>query len=121
MKIYIISSVPAQIPYLGKLFFLEIYAKMLSANQIAEFSNQLFLQDKLMKDPHFLHVDTNLQKIKVDQKFWLHMIKIGSGQSGFGTLKLQAARNPQKRKGDRTFFEWASVWSWDSKIDCISK
>ena len=66
MKIYIISCIPSQIPYLGKMFFLEIYAKMLSANQIAGFSNQLFLQNKLMKDPHFLHVDTNLQKIKVD-------------------------------------------------------
>ena len=41
---------------------------MFSVNQIAGFFNQLFLQNKLMKQPHFLHVDTNSQKSKVDQK-----------------------------------------------------
>ena len=40
---------------------------MLSANQIAGFLNQLFLQIKLMKQPHFFHVDVNSQKLKVDQ------------------------------------------------------
>ena len=39
--------------------------KMLSVNQISEFSNQLFLQNKSMKQP-FLHVDTNSDKLKVD-------------------------------------------------------
>ena len=39
---------------------------MLSANQIAGFLNQLLLQNKLMKQPNFFHVDTNLQKLKVD-------------------------------------------------------
>ena len=38
---------------------------MLSANQIAGVLNQLFLQNKLMKQPH---VDTNSQKLKVDGK-----------------------------------------------------
>ena len=42
---------------------------MLSANQIAGFLNQLFFQNKSMKEPHFLHVDTNSQKLKVDRKF----------------------------------------------------
>ena len=42
---------------------------MLSADQIATFLNQPFLENKLMKQPHFLHVDTNSQKLKVDQKF----------------------------------------------------
>ena len=40
----------------------EIETKKLSVNQIRGFSNQLFLQ----KQPHFLHVDTNSQKLKVD-------------------------------------------------------
>ena len=40
---------------------------MLLANQIAGFLSQLFLQNKSMKQPHFLHVDTNSQKIKADQ------------------------------------------------------
>ena len=42
---------------------------MLSASQIAGFLNQLFLQNKLMKQSHFLNVDTNSQKLKVDRKF----------------------------------------------------
>ena len=43
---------------------------MLSANQIAGFLNQLFLHCRSMKQPHFLHVDTNSQKLKVDQKYF---------------------------------------------------
>ena len=43
---------------------------MLSANQIAGFFNQTFLQNKSMKWPVFLHVDTNLHKLKVDQKLF---------------------------------------------------
>ena len=39
---------------------------MLSANQIAGFLNQPFLQNKLMKQPNILHVDTNLQKLKIN-------------------------------------------------------
>ena len=43
---------------------------MLSAIQIVEFLNQPpFLQHKFMKQPHFLHVDINSQKLKVDQNF----------------------------------------------------
>ena len=41
---------------------------MLSADQIATFLNQPFLRNKLMKQRHFLHVDANSQKLKVDQK-----------------------------------------------------
>ena len=33
-------------------------------NQIVEFLNVPFLQDKSMKQPNFLHADTNSQKIK---------------------------------------------------------
>ena len=39
---------------------------MLLANQIAGFLNQLFVQNQSKKQPHFLHVDTNSQKLKVD-------------------------------------------------------
>ena len=42
---------------------------MLLVNQITGFLNQLFHQNKSMKYPHFLHVYTNSQKLKVDQKF----------------------------------------------------
>ena len=43
---------------------------MLSANQIAGFFNQLYLQNKSMKQFDFLHVDTNSHKLKVDQKMF---------------------------------------------------
>ena len=43
---------------------------MLSANQIAGFFNQLYLQNKSMKQLDFLHVDTNSHKLKVDQKMF---------------------------------------------------
>ena len=49
IKIYIIFCVPAQIPYLRNFFALEIWVKMFSANQIAEFFNQPYLQNKSMK------------------------------------------------------------------------
>ena len=43
---------------------------MLSANQIAGFFNQPYLQNKSINVPDFLHVDTNLNKLKVDQKIF---------------------------------------------------
>ena len=61
---------------------------MLSANQIAGFSNQPFLQNKSMKQPHFLHVDTNSEKLKVDRKVFSWASPKMSGQSGLWTLKL---------------------------------
>ena len=54
----------------GKILVAEIWAKMFSANQIAGFFNQPYLQNKSMKEPDFLHVDTNSHKLKVDQKFF---------------------------------------------------
>ena len=42
---------------------------MLSANQIEGFLNRIFLQNKSMKQPHFLHADANSPKLKADRKF----------------------------------------------------
>ena len=39
---------------------------MLSINQIAGF----LYQNKLLKQPHFFHVDANSQKFQVDPKFF---------------------------------------------------
>ena len=44
---------------LGKNLFPDIRAKMLSANQIADFLNCLYLQNIMIKKPNFLHVDTD--------------------------------------------------------------
>ena len=41
---------------------------MFSVNQIAEFLNQPYLQNKSMKSPDFLHVNSNSHKLKIDQK-----------------------------------------------------
>ena len=57
-------------PIFGKIFVPEIWAKMFSASQIAGFFNEPYLQNKSMKQPDFLHVDTNSHKLKVDQKVW---------------------------------------------------
>ena len=65
---------------------------MFSANQIAGFFNQPYLQNKSVKQPHFLHVSANLYKLKVDQKISGCMVKNGCGQSGHGTLKLTVSQ-----------------------------
>ena len=60
---------------------------MLSANQTAGFLNQLFPQNKLMKQLYFLHADTNSQKLKVVRKcFGLVLSKYACGQSGLCAL-----------------------------------
>ena len=51
--------------YIGKYLMSEIRVKMLSANQIAGFLDQLYLKNKMMKKPDFLHVDTDPWKLKV--------------------------------------------------------
>ena len=43
---------------------------MLPAVEITRSLNQAFLQKKEMKQPHYLHVDTNSQKFKVDGKIF---------------------------------------------------
>ena len=63
---------------------------MLTANQITGFVNQLFLQNKSMKQPRFLHVCTNSQKLL--KIFSLGMFKNGHHQSGFWTLKLTVSQ-----------------------------
>ena len=66
---------------------------MLSTNQIAGFLSHLSLQNKLMKQLHFLHDDTNSQKLKVDQNFF-----------GLAWANMSVAN-----------------WSLNSKIDYISR
>ena len=57
-------------PTFGKNLVPEIYAKVLSVNHIVRFLNNLFLQNKSVKQHHFLHVDTNSQKLKVVGKYF---------------------------------------------------
>ena len=49
---------------------------------LSGFLNQPLLQNRMMKQPHFLHVDTKSQKLKVDRKF------IGWAGSKMGVASL---------------------------------
>ena len=84
MRIDIICCVPAQILYLVENLVPQIQAKMLSANQIAGFLNQLFLWNKLIEQSHFLHTDTNSQKLNVQKFYSWAWSKYGHGQSDTG-------------------------------------
>ena len=55
-------------PIFGKIFVPEIWAKMFSVSQIAEFFDQQYLQNKFMKQPDFCLGDTNSHELNVDQK-----------------------------------------------------
>ena len=57
-------------PIFGKIFVPEIWTKIFSANQIAGFFNQPYLQNKPMKQPGFQHVNTNSHKLKVGHKYF---------------------------------------------------
>ena len=52
----------------GKMLVHKIWTKMFSANQIAGFFNQPYLQNKSVKYSDFWHVGTSSHKLKVDQK-----------------------------------------------------
>ena len=70
-------------PILGKILFLRYRSKYCQPMRL------LFFQNKLMIQPHFLHVDTNSVKIKSWLKnYWLGKFENDSGQSGLWTLKL---------------------------------
>ena len=77
---------------------------MLSANQISAFLNQPFLQNKLMKQPHFLHVDTNSQKLSFDWKFfgwaWSKMSAVNLVDGLFWGMELTVSE------------EWADGINW---------
>ena len=85
-------------PILWEIFVPEIGTKIFSANQIAEFFNQPYLQIKSIKWPDFLHVDRNSLKLKSQSKtFWAGIVKNVCGQSGHGTLKLTIYEKKQNK------------------------
>ena len=93
MKIYIICCVPAQIPYLGKFLFLRYGPKCSQPIRLQDFLINHISRTNQWNSLIFLHVDTNSQKLKVDQKIW-----------GWACQKWM----------------WP-VLSRDSKINCISR
>ena len=130
IRVCIICSILAQIPCLEKNVVPEIWAKMLSANQIAEFSNHLYLLNKLMKWPDYLlrtYYQTNLHKfIKIKtwwERFWLGMVKNVSSHFGHETLKLVLSQKWINWLFANDFFggcdQKLSFSSLDSKSCCI--
>ena len=69
MKTYLVCCFPAQISY-WKTFVFKIWAKMFSASQIGRCFSQPYLQNKSVKQPDYLHVDTNSHRLNVDQIFF---------------------------------------------------
>ena len=95
--------------HIWEYFVLEIWAKMFSANQIAGFFNQPYHQNKSMKQPEFLHVDTNSHELKVDWKFLgVGMVKDGYIKNELmeWTVFLHAGANSGKLKLISIVFEW---------------
>ena len=93
VKTYIICCIPGQISYLGKFLILRYGSKCSQLIRLQDFLTNHIFRKKSTTEPYFLHVDTNSHKLKVGQKLF--------------------KRDSQK---------WAwPVWSWDSKIDCISR
>ena len=52
----------------GKIQFPEIWAKILSANKVVGFLNQLYLENKIIENSEFVHLVTNSLKLIVDWK-----------------------------------------------------
>ena len=62
---------------------------MLSANQTTGFLNQLYIKNKAMKKPDFLHVDTDSWETEVSYKnIGLSIIRNGWDHSVFKALKV---------------------------------
>ena len=78
---------------LGKNLVHEIWTEMLLSNQIAGFLNCLYLQNKMMKKPGFLYVDTESQKLKVSLKMYgVSLVKNGCGHPGLRILELAVSQ-----------------------------
>ena len=119
--------------YVGKNLISEIQAKMVPAIEIAGFLNHLFLRNKLMKQPHFLHAATNSQKLKVDWKFlvghgqkwewWIWSLDSKINSKIFCMLvQIHAHKSCFKIFGVSMVKKgWDQSGNQDSKIDCISK
>ena len=96
----------------------EIQAKIFSANQITGFFNELYLQNKSVKQPDFLQVDTHSQNLKVDQKIcgW-EWSKMGVASLVMGLENCTSRMNGWKelifcmlvqiQEAKITMFEWA--------------
>ena len=91
MKTYVICSVPAQIPYLGKFLFLRYGPECSQPIRLQDFLINHISRTNQSNSLIFLHVDTFF-KLKVEN-FLVNMMKNVHDQSGYGTLKLTYLKN----------------------------
>ena len=106
-------------PIFGWKILILRYRPKKSQPMIAGFLNQLFLQNKLMKQPRFFHVDTNSQKLKFtffflvrhSQKWKWPICSRDSKTECIWRMKwwnrlifLQTDTNSHKLKGEWKFF-----------------
>ena len=70
MKIYLVSSVPAQIIYLGKMLCLRCRPKWSQPIRFQDFLINHFSKANSIRQPNSFHVDTNSKKLKVDGIFF---------------------------------------------------
>ena len=63
MKVYTVCCILAQIPYLGKIWFLRYGPKCSWPIRLQDFKINY-----ISKKPHFVHIDTDSWKIEVDWK-----------------------------------------------------
>ena len=103
MKIYIICCIYSQAnAKFWKNLAPEIWPKMLKANQIAGFLSQQFLQNRSIKQSHFLYVDTNSQKLKFEN--FLAESKMGLANLVSELLYCLYLKNEQMESTG--FFSW---------------
>ena len=104
MKIYIICCVPAQIPYLGKFWFLRYRPKF--SQPIRQ---QDFLINHISRTNQWISLILRmLIQISVNQKliknFWMGIARNRCGQSGHRTLKVAVSQ--EWIDGVDWFFAW---------------
>ena len=71
---------------LGKNLVPEMWGKILSANQIAGFLDGVYIQNKMMKKPDFLHVDKDSWKLKGNWKILEWVWPLWSKDTNIGCI-----------------------------------
>ena len=124
MKIYIICCVPAQIPYLGKFWFIRYLPQCSHPIRLQDFLINHISRTSQWNNLIFLHVDKNSYKLKITKKFfgvdiqkWVQSILSQDSKMRFisrmdrwtNLIFLLAGANPRKLKVISLIFGW--MWS----------
>ena len=92
MKSYIISCVPAQIPYLGKFWFLRYRAKCSQSIRLQDFLiNHIFRMNQWNSLIFCMLIQIYINQ-KLIKNLWVGMVRNGCGPPGRRTLKLAVSQ-----------------------------